>query len=310
MSRVGAILRYLPYAAAAAIEISASSESRMSMSRVGAILRCLPYAAAVAISTIFGIGSLGIGIGIGSLRVWDWAWTAVGVLAVSWLCSYLVKPTPWVVRIAARAAATKGGWLLVVVIVGCLYLWAVTAWFFPGVQTQWVRSPFQHTATTAGLLFATFIALALLSAPKQRPRLIRYFAQSRFTVKSQLALVFGLIVSVSIAAWDQLLLLLARHDVVRFYLARPKAGVGADPVSVTDLINGNDVLRLLVWQLGDMVPTLKVNDVIGFEQPLFYSNAVTGWLVLAFRAIVGLTLIGTVLAIVQAERSKLDNPPS
>ena len=87
MSRVGAIVRYLPYAAAAAIETSASSESRQSMSRVGAVLRCLPYAAAVAISTIFGIGDLGIGIGIGSLRVWDWAWTAVGVLAVSWLCS-------------------------------------------------------------------------------------------------------------------------------------------------------------------------------------------------------------------------------
>ena len=33
---------------------------------------------------------------------------------------------------------------------------------------------------------------------------------------------------------------------------------------VTDLIPGNDIFLLLVWHLGDMVPTLKVNDTIGF----------------------------------------------
>jgi hypothetical protein len=32
---------------------------------------------------------------------------------------------------------------------------------------------------------------------------------------------------------------------------------------------GNDIFSLLVWQLGDMVPTLKVKDTIEFEQPLF-----------------------------------------
>ena len=157
MSRVGAIVRYLPYAAAAAIETSPSSESRQSMSRVGAVLRCLPYAAAVAISTIFGIGDLGIGIGIGSLRVWDWAWTAVGVLAVSWLCSYVIKldaPGRSDCGPAGRdqrRVATGGGDSRMPSISG-----AVTAPFSPGVQTQWVRSPFQHIATTASLLFATF----------------------------------------------------------------------------------------------------------------------------------------------------------
>jgi hypothetical protein len=75
------------------------------------------------------------------------------------------------------------------------------------------------------------------------------------------------------------------------------------------LINGNDIFLLLVWQLGNMVPTLKVNDTIGFEQPLFYTSSLAGWLVLTFKVIVGLALIGSVLAIVKAERAKPDKPP-
>ena len=58
-----------------------------------------------------------------------------------------------------------------------------------------------------------------------------------------------------------------------------------------------------------MVPTLKVNDTIGFEQPLFYTSSLAGWLVLTFKVIVGLALIGSVLAIVKAERAKPDKPP-
>jgi hypothetical protein len=90
----------------------------------------------------------------------------------------------------------------------------------------------------------------------------------------------------------------------------PKAGAApAERVSVIDLIHGNDIFLLLEWQLGDMVPALKVNDTIGFEQPLFYTSSMVGWLVLAFKVIVGFALIGSVLAIVKAERDKPDKPP-
>ena len=107
----------------------------------------------------------------------------------------------------------------------------------------------------------------------------------------------------------QLLLLLAKHDVVQFYLVAPKAGAApAERVSLTDLITGNDIFSLLVWHLGDMVPTVKVNDTLGFKQPLFYTSSLAGWLVLAFKIIVGFALIGSVLAIVQAQRAKPDKP--
>jgi hypothetical protein len=76
-----------------------------------------------------------------------------------------------------------------------------------------------------------------------------------------------------------------------------------------DLITGNDIFSLLVWHLGDMVPTVKVNDTIGFGQPLFYTSSLAGWLVLAFKIIVGFALIGCVLAIIQAQRAKPDKPP-
>jgi hypothetical protein len=33
-------------------------------------------------------------------------------------------------------------------------------------------------------------------------------------------------------------------------------------------------------------------DTIGFEQPLFYTSSLVGWLVLAFKVIVGFALIG------------------
>jgi hypothetical protein len=72
---------------------------------------------------------------------------------------------------------------------------------------------------------------------------------------------------------------------------------------------GNDIFSLLVWQLCGMVPTLNVNETIGFEQPLFYTSSLAGRLVLAFKIIVGFALIGSVLAIVQAQRAKPDKPP-
>jgi hypothetical protein len=122
-------------------------------------------------------------------------------------------------------------------------------------------------------------------------------------------LFFGLIVSVSISLWNQLLLLLAKRDVVWFYLAQPKAGAAPpEQVSLTNLINGNHIFRLLMWQLGDMVPSLNVNDTLGFEQPLFYTSFVASWLVLAFKVIVGLALIGSVVAIIQAIREKPKKP--
>jgi hypothetical protein len=127
--------------------------------------------------------------------------------------------------------------------------------------------------------------------------------------KSLATLGFGLIVSTSIALWDQLLLLLAKYDVVYFYLVLPKTGTASvERVSLTHLINSNDIFLLLMWQLGDMVPTLKVNDTIGFDQPLFYTNSLAGWLVLTFKLIVGFALIGSILAIVRAERATPDKP--
>jgi hypothetical protein len=43
----------------------------------------------------------------------------------------------------------------------------------------------------------------------------------------------------------------------------------------------------MVWQLGDMVPTLNVNDTSGFEQPLSYTRPTAGWFILLFKVIVG-----------------------
>ena len=183
--------------------------------------------------------------------------------------------------------------------------------FSPGLQTQEVGSPlFVHLLVIGFLIVVTFPLLYPLIEPLRRQKLVWLITQGPLIAKSLYVLGFGLIVSVSIALWDQLLLLLAKHDMVRFYQMLPKAGAApGGRVSVTDLIHGNDIFLLLVWQLGDMVPTLKVNDTIGFEQPLFYTSSVAGWLVLAFKVIVGFALIGGVLAIVKAERAKPDKPP-
>jgi hypothetical protein len=241
----------------------------------------------------------------------------VGVLAASWPCSYWLSPTPRTDRIAARlqpVATTVVGGILVLcglVIVACFYLLALIAPFSPGLQAQEIGSPlFVHLSIIGFLIVVTFYLLFPLIEPKRRAWLVWNVTQGKPMAKSLYALGFGLIVSTSIALWDQLLLLLAKHDVVWFYQMLPKAGAAqAGRVSVTDLIHGNDIFLLLVWQLGDMVPTLKVNDTIGFEQPLFYTSSLVGWLVLAFKVIVGFALIGSVLAIVKAERAKPDKPP-
>jgi hypothetical protein len=286
---------------------SASSEPAQSMSRIRATLTFLPIGGGIAIGAV---------IGIGNVHGWDWALAGAGALVVSWLGSYRISSTPRSARIAARLQPVATGvftgimGLCVLVMVACGYLLVLIAPFSPGLQTLEVGSPLVvHVLIIVGLIVVTFILLFPLIEPKRRAWLVWRVTQGRFMAKSLYALGFGLIVSASIALWDQLLLLLAKHDVVRFYQMLPQAGAGpGGPVSATDLIHGNDIFLLLVWQLGDMVPTLKVNDTIGFEQPLFYTSSVVGWLVLAFKVIVGFALIGSVLAIVKAERAKPGRP--
>jgi hypothetical protein len=269
------------------------------MSRISVTLRFL---------LVFGLAGMGIiivDIGISNVHGWDWAWAAASVFVASWLCSYQFVLT-------GIMGLLKGMLVLcVIVMVACGYLLALIAPFSPGLQTQEIGSPlFVHLLIIIVLIGVTFLLLFPLIEPKRRAWLVWRVTQGRLTVKSLYALGFGLIVSASIALWDQVLLLLAKHDVVRFYQMLPKAGAApAGRVSVTDLIHGNDIFLLLVWQLGDMVPTLKVNDTIGFEQPLFYTSSLAGWLVLAFKVIVGFALIGGILAVVKAERAKPDKPP-
>jgi hypothetical protein len=288
---------------------SASSEPRQSVSRVRVTLRCLPMVGAAAIGVI-------LAIGIGNLHGWDWALASAGVLAASWLWSYSISPTPRSARIAARLqpVAAKAGigavWLWLLLLAACGYLLALMAPYSAGIQSLVVGSQLiVHVLIISLLIVATYHLLFPIIEPKRRAMLVWNFTRGTPAAKSLFALYFGLIVSTSIAVWDQLLLLLAKHDVIRFYLAAPKTGAGpAQHVPLTDLITGNDVFSLLVWQLGDMVPTLRVNDTIGFGQPLFYTSALAGWLVLAFKVIVGFALIGSVLAIVQAQRAKPEKP--
>jgi len=232
-------------------------------------------------------------------------WKRLSVFAASWLCSYQFFLTG-IVRLLKGITVLCG-----IGMVACGYLLALIAPFSPGLQTQEVGSPlFVHLLIIIVLIGVTFLLLFPLIEPKRRAWLVWCVTQGGLKVKSLYALGFALIVSASIALWDQMLLLLAKHDVARFYQMLPKASAAlVGRVSVTDLIHGNDIFLLLVWQLGDMVPTLKVNDTIGFEQPLFYTSSLVGWLVLAFKVIVGFALIGGILAIVKAERAKPDQPP-
>lgn len=287
----------------------AGSERAKSMSRVRLALRCLPLPGGLAIGLI-------LAIGIGNLHGWDWVLAGVGVLAASWLTTFWVIPTPLIARIGARlqpvaAKVGTGAVLLWLLVLGaCGYLLVLMAPYSTGIQSLVVGAPLVvHVLIIVLLIVVTYHLLFPIIEPKRRAMLVWRFTQGRLTAKSLFALYFGLIVSTSIAVWDQLLLLLAKHDVVRFYLVAPKAGAApAERVSLTDLITGNDIFSLLVWHLGDMVPTVKVNDTLGFKQPLFYTSSLAGWLVLAFKIIVGFALIGSVLAIVQAQRAKPDKP--
>lgn len=285
----------------------ASNGSEEPPSRVLATLGCLPMVAGAAI---------GLALAYGSLHGWDWALAGLCVLAVSWLLSYLLVPTPWLKRRGERLepVATKAGtgatlvWALA--FAASWYLAALVMPFDAGVQSWAVGSALVvHVLIIFVLVVVTFHLLFPLIAPKQQRMLVWRVARGKPIAKLQVVLFFGLIVSGSISLWNQLLLRLAKHDVVWFYLTQPKAGAAPpERVSLTDLINGNHILRLLMWQLGDMVPSLNVNDTLGFEQPLFYSSFVASWLVLAFKVIVGLALIGTVVAIIQAIREEPKKP--
>jgi hypothetical protein len=257
-----------------------------------------------------------LGIGLGNLHGWDWALAGVGALTAAWLLSYYVSPTSWSAQIAtalqpgAAKVVIGAVWAWALLLLACGYLLLLVAPFSEGLQTQEVGAPLiVQVAIIVVLLGVTFHLLFPLVKPKPRAMLVWRFTQGRFTAKALFALFFGLIVSTSIALWDQLLLLLARLGAAGFYLVPPGTGeVPAERVPLADLINGNHIFSLLVWQIGDMVPTLRVNDTIGFGQPLFYTSPAVGWLVLAFKAIVGLALIGCVLAIVKAQGEKPVKP--
>jgi hypothetical protein len=148
--------------------------------------------------------------------------------------SYWIIPTSWSVRIAARLQPTAAiigvgvAGLCGLVFLASCYLVVLMAPYSPGIQTLVVGSPLVvHALIIGGLIFVTFLLLFPLIEPKRRATLVWRVTQGGFMAKSRYALGFGLIVSTSIALWDQLLLLLARHDVVRFTrccrrLARPR----------------------------------------------------------------------------------------
>ena len=93
----------------------------------------------------------------------------------------------------------------------------------PGIQSQEVGSPLVvHVLIIGFLIVVTFHLLFPIIEPMRRQMLVWRFTQGTLTAKSLYVLGFGLIVSMSIALWDQLLLLLAKHDVVRFYLMVPR----------------------------------------------------------------------------------------
>ena len=287
---------------------SASSKPAQLMFRIRRVLVLLPVVGAVAAVVIW------LSSDLVHLHGWDWALAGVGVLVVSWLWSYRFSPTPWSARFVAPlwsvgtkvVAGALLGWGLLCC--AAIYLWFLAVPFFRGLQTREVGAPLWHVLVIVVLIAVTFHLLFPMIEPKRRAVLVWHVTQGKLTAKWLFALYFGVIVSASIALWDQMLLLLAKHDVVGFYVALPKVGAAQlERVSLTDLINGNDIFYLLVWQLFDMVPTLKVNDTIGFEQPLFY-DSLAGWLVLVFKVIVGFALIGSVLAIVKAQQTKPDKP--
>ena len=99
----------------------------------------------------------------------------------------------------------------------CIYLLELMAPFSPELQTREVGSPlFVHLVTIGLLIVAALHLLFPLIGPQQRDKLVWQVTQVPLMGKSVYVLGFGLIVSVSIALWDQVLLLLAKHDVVRF----------------------------------------------------------------------------------------------
>jgi len=294
----------------AALTAPPSPEQAPPMPRVVSIAVLLPGVGGAAIGVI-------LGIGISNVHGWYWALAGAVVLAASWLASYAINSTPRSTRIVTRVQPVASRivrgvlvlWALLLALDG--YLLVLVAPYSTAIQSTVLGSPLVvHVAIIALLMGVTYHLLFPIVEPKRRAMLVWRFTQGRFTAKSLFALYFALIISTSIAVWDQLLLLLAKHDVVRFYLAPAKAGVPTGEwVSPRDLISGNHIFSLLMWQLGDMVPTVKVNDTIGFEQPLFYTSFFAGCLVLAFKVIVGTAVIGSVLAIVQARRAEPDKPP-
>jgi hypothetical protein len=285
---------------------SPGSDPAESMSRITAVRLSLVVVSGVALGVV-------LGLGFGTVSGWDWALVGAAVLVAAWLVSYSFKPTPRSVRITARAQplAAKAGmgavavWLMV--FLASCYLLAMIAPFSPGLRTWEIGRPVVvHILIIIFLITVTFHLLFPLIETKRRATLVGRFTRSKIVAKSLFALMFGLIVSTSIALWDQLLLLVAQNDSPAvFTLATSTAGsaLRGEPASVTHLINHNDILLLLLWQLGDMVPTLNVNDTIGFEQPLYYTSAVAGWLILGFKVVVGFAVIGIVVAVIQAQRA-------
>src|SRR5215470_12736838 len=85
---------------------SSASNGSEQPSRVAAALACLPFVAGPA---------LGLALVYPILHGWDWALAGLGVLAVSWLGSYLLVSPPWLTRWGKRSRpfVTKIGIVLV-----------------------------------------------------------------------------------------------------------------------------------------------------------------------------------------------------
>jgi hypothetical protein len=251
-------------------------------------------------------------VGRGYIHGWTWV-AAVGIaILVSWASSFVFVPTPFVARVLRwlKPGAEKIGSAVTFVwsfiFLASTYLWLVTILPFDEDALDWVvRLP---VVTQLGILvFWSIVTLHFiypLVEPKRRARLAWMSAQGSLAHRSLVPLFGVAAISTAILLASHTLLVLAEHGVIRFYAAPPAADTASlTRTSLAALLDGGDVAWLLVWHLCEMVPALDVNETLQFGQPLYYTDRLTGAVVLLFKIFVGLGAIATAVAIIEEYRA-------
>lgn len=236
-------------------------------------------------------------------------WATIGIIAVllaivvvALLASELKERHPWAMKLSQVGRAVGSGVVTAysALLVMCAYAVVLLAAFSPGLN-RWVvdRPPVVQGLVFAALGAMVVVFLYRLRNKDRRGELLKKLVDGPLGVLTAPAFLV-LAASVALTAASMLLLVGADH---RWWDLRAPGGddTSSQVVEIGGLADETLPSKLVLWEMLDLVPIVKIPRTLAWEEPpITYEDWGAGFVLLVFKGVAGVALLGAGRALFEA----------